>query len=197
VFILKAVVAICPALLMPPGVSRNQGESAGRRVLRSTGAAHAEALASEMEKGFPEDSSVRFSYAPTIRAVLALDQAEPQRAVELLQVAAPHELGIPLSAVSGLFGALYPVYVRGQANLASNKAREAESEFCKILDHPGIVVNDPIAALSHLQLGRAYALMEDKAKARSAYQHFFSLRKDADHDIPVMKQAQSEYAKLQ
>jgi tetratricopeptide (TPR) repeat protein len=158
---------------------------------------HAEALAGELENGFPEDSSVRFSYVPTIRAVLALNRADPERAVELLQVAAPHELGIPLSAVSGLFGALYPVYVRGQAYLAANKATEAASEFRKILDHRGIVVSDPIAALSHLQLGRAYALMGYKAKARSAYQDFFSLWKDADPDIPVLQQAESEYAKLQ
>jgi tetratricopeptide (TPR) repeat protein len=158
---------------------------------------HAQALADEMEKGFPEDSSVRFSYAPTIRAVLALNRADAQRAVELLQIAAPHELGIPLSAISGLFGALYPVYVRGQAYLAANKATEAAAEFLKILDHRGIVVSDPIAALSHLQLGRAYALMGYKAKARSAYQDFFSLWKDADPDIPVLQQAESEYAKLQ
>jgi DNA-binding winged helix-turn-helix (wHTH) protein/tetratricopeptide (TPR) repeat protein len=158
---------------------------------------HAQALADEMEKGFPEDSSVRFSYAPAIRAVLALNRADPERAVELLQIAAPHELGIPLSAISGLFGALYPVYVRGQAYLAANKATEAAAEFLKILDHRGIVVSDPIAALSHLQLGRAYALMGYKAKARSAYQDFFSLWKDADPDIPVLQQAESEYAKLQ
>jgi len=158
---------------------------------------HAEALANEIEKGFPEDSSVRFSYAPTIRAVLALNRGQPQRAVELLQVAAPHELGIPNSAVSGLFGALYPVYVRGQAYLVAKEPTEAAAEFRKILDHPGMVVNDPIAALSHLQLGRAYALMEDKEKARSAYQHFFNLWKGADHDIPIMKEAEGEYTKLQ
>jgi DNA-binding winged helix-turn-helix (wHTH) protein/tetratricopeptide (TPR) repeat protein len=156
-----------------------------------------QALADEMERGFPEDSSVRFSYAPTVRAVLALNQAEPQHAVELLQIAAPHELGIPPSAVSGLFGALYPVYVRGQAYLAANKATEAASEFRKILDHPAIVVSDPIAALSHLQLGRAYALTGDKAKARSAYQDLLTLWKDADQDIPVRKQAESEFGKLQ
>src|SRR5262249_49730442 len=158
---------------------------------------HAEALAGEMENRFPEDSSVRFSYVPTIRAVLALNRAEPERAVELLQATVPHELGIPLSAVSGLFGALYPLYVRGQAYLAANKATEAASEFRKILDHRGIVVSDPIAALSHLQLGRAYALAGDKAKAQSAYQDFFTLWKEADQDIPVLKQAESEHARLQ
>jgi len=83
------------------------------------------------------------------------------------------------------------------ANLAANKATKAASEFRKILDHRGIVVSDPIASLSHLQLARAYALAGDKAKAQSAYQDFFALWKEADQDIPVLKQAESEYAKLQ
>jgi tetratricopeptide (TPR) repeat protein len=158
---------------------------------------HAQALADQMEKQFPEDTAVRFSYLPTLRAVLALNRAEPQQAVALLQVAAPHELGIPVSAISGLFGALYPVYVRGQAYLAGNKPTEAAAEFQKILDHRGIVVNDPIGALAHLQIGRAYAVAGDKAKAQAAYQTFLALWKDADADIPIFKQAKAEYAKLQ
>jgi eukaryotic-like serine/threonine-protein kinase len=158
---------------------------------------HAQALVDEMENRFREDSAVRFSYAPTIRAVLALNQSKPESAVELLQAATPHELGIPLSAISGLFGALYPVYVRGQAYLAASKPAEAAAEFRKILDHRGIVVNDPIGVLSQLQLGRTYALMSDKAKAQSAYQDFLTLWKGADQDILVLKQAESEYAKLQ
>ena len=93
-----------------------------------------------------------------VHRALALNRAEPQQAVELLQVGAPHELGIPASAVSGLFGALYPVYVRGQAYLAASKPAEAGAEFEKILDHRGIVADDPIGALAHLQLARAYAL---------------------------------------
>jgi eukaryotic-like serine/threonine-protein kinase len=157
---------------------------------------HAQGLADEMEKRFPEDSSVRFNYLPTIRAVLALNRREPERAVELLQVAGPHELGIPHSSVSGLFGALYPVYVRGRAYLAANKAAEAAAEFQKILDHPGIVVSDPIAALAHLQLGRAYALSGDLTKAKSAYSDFLTLWKDADREIPILKQAKVEYGKL-
>jgi DNA-binding winged helix-turn-helix (wHTH) protein/tetratricopeptide (TPR) repeat protein len=158
---------------------------------------HAQALADQMEKQFPEDTAVRFSYLPTLRAVLALNRAEPQQAVALLQVAAPHELGIPVSAISGLFGALYPVYVRGQAYLAGNKPTEAAAEFQKILDHRGIVVNDPIGALAHLQIGRAYAVAGDKAKAQAAYQTFLALWKDADADIPIFKQAKAEYVKLQ
>ena len=158
---------------------------------------HAQGLANEMEKQFPEDSSARFNYLPTIRAVLALNRSEPEHGVELLQIAAPHELGVPPSAVSGLFGALYPVYVRGQAYLAVNKPAEAAAEFQKILDHRGIVVSDPIGALAHVQLGRAYAHSGDLAKAKSAYQDFFTLWKDADPDVLILKQAKAEYAKLQ
>lgn len=157
----------------------------------------AETLANQMEKQFPEDSTVRFNYLPTLRALLGLDRASPEKAVDLLQVAAPHELGIPASAISGLFGALYPVYVRGQAYLAGKKPAEAAVEFQKILDHRGIVVNDPIGALAHLQMGRAYAMAGNKAKAKTAYQAFLALWKDGDPNIPVLKQAKAEYTKLQ
>jgi Tfp pilus assembly protein PilF len=91
---------------------------------------------------------------------------------------------------------LYPAYVRGLAYLAAHQGRDAAAEFQKILDHRGIVVCDPIGALAHLQLGRAYALTGDKTKARSAYQDFLTLWKDADPDIPVLKQAQAEHANL-
>lgn len=157
----------------------------------------AKVLADEMEKRFPENSSVRFNYLPTIHAILALNRGESQPALELLKIAEPHELGTPLSAVSGLFGALYPIYVRGQAYLAANRGTEAAAEFQKILDHRGIVVSDAIGALAHLQLGRAYALSGDNSNARSAYQDFLALWNDADPDIPVLKQARAEYAKLQ
>jgi DNA-binding winged helix-turn-helix (wHTH) protein/tetratricopeptide (TPR) repeat protein len=156
----------------------------------------AQALVDRMEKRFPEDSSVRFNYLPTIRAVLALNRAEPERAVEFLELARPHELGTSPSSISGLFGALYPIYVRGQAYLAASQGAEAAAEFQKILDHRGVVVSDPIAALTDLQLGRAYALLGDKTKAKSAYQDFLVLWKDADGEIPVLKQAKEEYAKL-
>src|SRR5438105_1257398 len=147
--------------------------------------ARAQSLADDLEKKFPEDTTVRFTYLPTLRAVLALDGAQPERALQALQVAAPHELGTPRSSVSGLFGALYPVYVRGQTYLAAHRGTEAAVEFQKVLDHPGIVLDDPIGALAHLQLGRAYALAGDKAKARSSYQDFLTIWKDADSDIPI------------
>ena len=92
---------------------------------------------------------------------------------------------------------LYPIYVRGEAYRAGHHGPEAATEFQKILDHRGIVVSDPIGALAHLQLGKAYALAGDKTKARSAYQDFLTLWKDADPDIPILKQAKAEYAKLQ
>ena len=154
-------------------------------------------LANDLERRFPEDTSVRFSYLPALRALLALNHGEPSKAIELLQIAAPYELGAPRSSFHGFFGALYPVYVRGEAYLAAHQGAEAAAEFQKILDHRGIVVSDPIGALAHLQLGRAFALSGDKTKAKTAYQDFLTLWKDADPDIPILKQAKAEYAKLQ
>ena len=156
----------------------------------------AQTLANDLEKNFPEDTAVRFSYMPSVRALLALNHGEPAIARELLQTAVPNELGQPRSAINGFFGALYPIYVRGQAYLASHQGAQAAGEFQKILDHRGAVLSDPISALAHLQLGRAYALSGDKTRAKTAYQDFLTLWKDADPDIPVLKQAQAEYAKL-
>jgi eukaryotic-like serine/threonine-protein kinase len=103
---------------------------------------------------------------------------------------------VPLSWFNGTFGQLYPVYVRGLAYLASHQGAEAAAEFQKILDHRGIVASDPVGALARLQLGRAYAESGDKSKAKTAYQDFLMLWKDADPGIPILKQAQAEYAKL-
>jgi tetratricopeptide (TPR) repeat protein len=154
-------------------------------------------LAKDLETRFPEDTAVRSSYLPTLRALLALNQGEPAKAIELLQIAVPYELGAPPSSFMGFFGALYPVYVRGAAYLAARQGAEAAGEFQKILDHRGVVISDPIGALAHLQLGRALALSGDTAKAKAAYQDFLTLWKDADPDIPIFKQAKTEYAKLQ
>jgi DNA-binding winged helix-turn-helix (wHTH) protein/tetratricopeptide (TPR) repeat protein len=156
-----------------------------------------ETLANDLDIRFPEDTAVQFSYLPVIRARLALNRGDAPKAIELLQTAVPHELGVPLSAISGLFGALYPIYLRGEAYLAEHRGAEAAAEFQKVLDHPGIVVADPIGAMAHLQLGRALAVSRDKAKANIAYQDFLALWKNADRDIPVLTQAEAEYAKLQ
>jgi tetratricopeptide (TPR) repeat protein len=152
-------------------------------------------LTNDLEKRFGEDTSVRFNYVPALRALLNL--GEPSKAIDLLEIAVPYELGTPRCTIHGFFGALYPVYVRGLAYLAARRGAEAAAEFQKILDHRGIVASDPIGALAHLQLGRALALSGDKARAKAAYQDFLTLWKDADPDIPILKQAKAEYASLQ
>ena len=155
-----------------------------------------QALASDLEKRFPEDTSVRFNYLPALRGLFALNRHEPQKAVELLQVAAPYDFAVPAADFNAFFGGLYPVYVRGEAYLASQQGAAAVTEFQKILTHRGIVAGDPMGALAHLQLGRAHALSGDKTKARAAYQDFLNLWKDADPDVPILIQAQAEYARL-
>ncbi len=157
----------------------------------------AQTLTSDLESSFPEDTSVKFNYLPTVRAFLALNRGDPAKAIELLQVALPYELGQPRSTQTGFFGALYPIYARGQAYLAARQGAEAAKEFQKVLAHPGIMVGDPIGVLAHVQLGRAYAMQGDTTKTKAAYKDFLTLWKDADPDIPILKQAKGEYAKLQ
>jgi eukaryotic-like serine/threonine-protein kinase len=159
--------------------------------------AQPEALANDLEKRFPEDTSVRFTYLPTLRANFALNHRAPAQAIELLEAAVPYELAMPGIAFFGFFGGLYPAYVRGEAYLALHRGAKAAAEFQRILDHRGIVIADPIGALARLQLGRAFALSGGKSKARTAYQDFLTLWKDANPDIPILKQARAEYAKLQ
>ena len=159
--------------------------------------ARAQSLASDLERRFPEDTSVQFNYLPALHALFALNQHEPRKAIELLQTGVPYEFAVPAIDFNAFFGGLYPVYVRGEAYLAAGQVSEAVAEFQKILDHRGIVAADPIGALARLQLGKAYALLGDKSKASDAYQDFLTLWKDADPDIPILKQAKTEYAKLQ
>jgi predicted Zn-dependent protease len=151
-------------------------------------AARARTLADDLANRFPDHTIVQSYEVPTIRAQLALSHDDPSAAIEILQAAVPYELSSD--------GALYPAYVRGEAFLAAHKGNEAAAEFQKIRDHRGIVMNSPIGALAHLGLGRAYALSGDTTKAKSAYQDFLTLWKDADSDIPILKQAKAEYAKL-
>jgi eukaryotic-like serine/threonine-protein kinase len=174
--------------------------SAGRDVLYAAALAlayageehRAQSLVDDLNKRFPEDTVAQFNYMPTLRAKLVVSHGNAAQAIEILRAAAPYELGSPTSY--GL--ALYPVYSRGEAYLAVHHGVEAAAEFQKILDHRGIVVNEPIAALAHLQIGRAYAMQGDTAKAKAAYQDFLTLWKDADPDIPILIAAKAEYAKL-
>jgi tetratricopeptide (TPR) repeat protein len=164
-------------------------------------AARAQALADGLAKSFPDDTLVQFNYLPTIHAQLALIRNDPvkssatgsAKAIATLHAAAPYELGSGNGIVAAI---LYPVFVRGEAYLAGRQGSEAATEFQKILDHRGIVVNAPIGALAHLGLARAYVLQGDTAKASAAYQDFLMLWKDADPDIPIFIAAKTEYAKV-
>ena len=157
--------------------------------------ARAQALADDLGKRFSEDTLVQFNFLPTLRAKLSLSRGNASEAIEALRAAAPSELGQTTFSTYG-WNVMYPVFVRAEAYLAAHQGSEAAVEFEKILYHPGIVVNQPIGALAHLGLARSYVLQGDTAKAKAAYQDFFGLWKDADRDIPILKQAKSEYAKL-
>jgi len=156
-----------------------------------------EAIAGDLEKRFPEDTFVKFTYAPVLHALAALGRGKPADSLERLEIALRYEL-----AANGLnsgfyLGGLHSAYVRGEALIAAHRYADAAAEFQKILDHRGFVGLDPIGALAHLQLGRVYAFSGDNVKAKSAYDAFFTLWKDADPGISVLKQAKADYAKLQ
>ena len=180
-----------------------RGRSAGRDVQYGSALAlayvgdggRAQALTDDLSKRFPEDTIVQFNFLPTLRAKLAINRGNFTEALESLRVATPYELGLTTSSIYG-WTAMYPVFVRGEAFLAAHQGSEAAAEFQKILDHRGVVLYEPIGALAHLGLARAYALQGDTAKAKVAYQDFLTLWKDADPDIPILIAAKSEYAKL-
>jgi eukaryotic-like serine/threonine-protein kinase len=158
-----------------------------------------QALTDELSRRLPEDTKVQFVYVPTIRALLALNHSQPPKAVALLQATNSSEGGSLIDGGSEFLlgvGNLHPAYVRGLAYLAAHHASEAAAEFQKIVDHRGSVVCDPVGALAHVQLARTYRLSGEKAKAKSAYQEFLTIWKDADPDVPIFKQAQAEYASL-
>jgi eukaryotic-like serine/threonine-protein kinase len=221
-----AEAAVREALVGNIGVARQQAQaglalSDGRDVeavsataLGLAGdSAQAMRLANDLSKRFPKDTMVQSEYLPMIRAggILGSGKASKQvdKAIDALAAAAPYELGFNADA------ALYPAYLRAEAYLAAQQGAAAAAEFQKVLDNPGVVQNEPIGALAHLGLGRAYALEaglsrhgenddvkpplqpDAFAKVRAAYQDFLTLWKDADPDIPILKQAKAEYAKLQ
>jgi serine/threonine protein kinase/tetratricopeptide (TPR) repeat protein len=157
----------------------------------------AETLIKELNKRFPEGTTVQLNYRPTIRAKLALNRRNPSEALEILRTTVPYELGTTTFSGEYAWNGLYPAFVRGEAYLAAHQGSAAVTEFQKILDHRGIVWNSPIGALAHLQLGRAYLMASETAKAKAAYKDFLTLWKDADPDTPILKQAKAEYARLQ
>jgi eukaryotic-like serine/threonine-protein kinase len=151
-------------------------------------------LANDLEKRFPQDTIVQFHYLPAIHVEELLRRNDYARAVDALAAAAPHELGGNLETLNFV---LFPVYLRGKAYLAAKQGAPAAAEFQKIIDHPGVVRSEPIGALARLELGRAFVLAGDKSQAKAAYQEFLAIWKDADPDIPVLKQAKAEYSNLQ
>lgn len=151
-------------------------------------------LADDLSKRFPQDTVVRYNWLPAIRAATALRNGDSGKAMAALAVSAPYELGQTAQEVTFV---LYPVYLRGGAYLAAKQGTAAAAEFQKLLDHPGLVQNEPLGALAYLGLGRSYVLAGDASKAHAAYQEFFALWKDADPDIPILEQAKAEYVKLQ
>ena len=169
---------------------------AGLAKARSRGSGGAQGMADELEKQNPLNTVINGYWLPTMRAAVEINRNDPSKAIELLQTAASTELGNPLPQVNGgVF--FYPIYVRAQAYLLLHRGSEAAAEFQKFLAHRGVVGNCPLGALARLGLARAYALQGETAKAKTAYQDFLTLWKDADPDIPILNEAKAEYAKLQ
>jgi len=153
----------------------------------------------ELEKKFPEDTSVQFSYLPALRALEALNRGDAAKALEMTEPAVPYDLAVPGTAYftgQTFFGALYPVYVRGLAYSRMGRHREAAAEFQKIVDHRGIMLNDPMGPMARLQLARALAASGERAKAADIYKDLLAIWKDADRDLEVVLQTRAEAAKL-
>jgi len=180
------------ALAMAPGISVRA--LAALAMARAGHNAEARQLAQTLIRDFPQDTILQNYWLPAIRAAIELNGNNSEKAVELLRPATAYELGQPPGFWVGM---MYPVYLRGQAYLQMRKGKEAAAEFQKIIEHRGIVLNFPTGALARLGLARAYALEGDKVKASAAYQDFLTLWKDAGPDIPILKEAKAEYAKLQ
>jgi eukaryotic-like serine/threonine-protein kinase len=179
------------ALTLAPG--RDVKLFAALTLARIGETAGAKPIVEELEKNFPSDTLLKVYWLPTIKAAMELNANNPTQAVVDLEAAAPYELAEPPQTQDGT---MYPVYIRGQAQLMAHNGAAAATEFQKFLDHRGITLNFPLGALAHLQIGRAYAMQGDTTKAKAAYKDFLALWKDADPDIPVLKEAKAEYAKL-
>lgn len=160
---------------------------------RACDTAGAEKLSAELNEAFPEDTLVQSYWLPSIRAALDLKRGNPEKAVEELQKTVPYDAGVPTQTMTVV---LYPPYLRGEAYLLLHDGTAAAIEFRKIIEHPGLVANFPLGALARLGLARAYAVEGDTEKAKTAYQDFFVIWKDADANLPIYEQAKAEYAKL-
>jgi serine/threonine protein kinase/tetratricopeptide (TPR) repeat protein len=190
--ITSAKPGIVSALALAPG--RDVKVLAALGLARSGDVARSKTLAEELEKNYPSNTILKLYWLPTINAAIELNKGNSSQALVLLEAAAPYELGEPPPLQPG---PVYPAYLRGQAYLMAHNGTAAAAEFQKLLDHRGIVGNFVTGSLAHLQLGRAYAMAGDTAKAKAAYQDFLTLWKDADPDVPILKEAKAEFARLQ
>ena len=182
---------VAAALALAPG--RDVKLLAGMAMARIGETAGAKAVLDEMAKTYPSNTLMKDYWLPAIKAAMELNANNAAQAVMSLEAALPYELGAPPQLQ---VGTMYPVYIRGQAQLAAHNGAAAATEFQKFLDHRGVTLNYPLGALAHLGLARAYAVQGDTAKAKAAYQDFFTLWKAADPDIPIFIAAKAEYAKL-
>ncbi|MGA8230682.1 MAG: protein kinase, partial [Candidatus Acidiferrales bacterium] len=182
---------VAAALALAPG--RDVKLLSALTLARTGETAHANSIVEELEKNYGSDTMLKVYWLPTIKAAIELNANNSAQAVVFLEAAAPYELGDPPQLQ---LGTMYPVYIRGQAQLVAHNGAAAAIEFQKFLDHHGVTLNFPLGALAHLGLARAYALQGDTTKSRTAYQDFFALWKDADPDIPILIAAKAEYAKF-
>jgi eukaryotic-like serine/threonine-protein kinase len=189
--VLLARRGVTAALALSPG--RDVKVIAALTLARTADVRRAKALVGELGRNYPLNTMLKLYWLPTIKAAIALDSDSSSQAITDLEPTYPYETGIARTFINYL----YPAYVRGQAYLFAGNGPAAAAEFQKLLDHKGITVNFVTGALAHLYIARAYAMQSDTAKARAAYQDFLNLWKDADPDIPILKQAKAEYAKLQ
>lgn len=188
----EAISSALAALALSKG--RDIQYAAGFALALAGDTARSEVLAADLEKRFPEDTFVKFTYAPVLRGYTALRRARPAESLDRLEIARQYELAVNGLSFNGWYlGGLHSAYVRGQAFMRARRYADAAAEFQKVLDHRGVVALDPIGALAHLQLGRVFVLSGDKAKAKAAYEAFLGLWSDADPDVPILKSAKAEF----
>ena len=184
------------ALALDMATSRDVSYAAAFALALTGELSRSQALLKDLEARFPQDTTVNISYLPALRGLIALQQGKLVEALQKLEPALSNEFALPGTAFFASFGSLYPAYVRGQTYLAAKRPADAAVEFQKIISHRGLVMEDPVDAVARLQLARALAASGDLPRARAAYQDFLTLWKQADTDVPILKQAQAEAATL-
>jgi tetratricopeptide (TPR) repeat protein len=208
--VFQAAPALWNALYGNKGAARVSAENAlqtfeGRDVAYAAGLAlgldgetvKVAALADKLDREFPEDTQVQATYVPTLRALVALHNQDAHKAIDLLEANRHYEFGVVPLAFNHFYGGLFPLYVRGLAYLAMHRAEDAAAEFTRLLAHPGLIMGDPVDAAARRQLARAWDMAGDKPKAKAAYRDFLTSWHDADSGIAMLKQAQTEFARLQ